>query len=138
MDKFLHLVREYVLAGWRMFARDGWEDRRGLGEYCVVLEETPLNPDDPKVPDGMRYHVIDVYIDELDRVDEKREGAMPIDVVLEPLRKLGRDTLSKVVRGRVEEALKDERLKDWLGSSPDEGSNGMHAEEDEEWNGIED
>jgi ribosomal RNA-processing protein 1 len=132
MDKFLYLVREYVLAGWRLCARDEWRDAQGLAGVCAVLEEVPLNPDDPKVPDGLRYHVIDVYVDELERADEKREGAMPIEVVLGPLRRLGKESLNKVVRAKVGEALRDERLRDWLESGA-EGS-----DDDEEWNGIED
>jgi len=97
-----------------------------------VLEEGPLSVDEPRVPDGIRYHVVDVYVDELDRVDRAREGEMPIEVVLGPLRRLGRESLNKVVRAKVEEALGDERLKDWLG----EGES--NAEDEEEWNGIED
>jgi ribosomal RNA-processing protein 1 len=130
MDKFLHLVREYVLAGWLLFARDGWRDREGLAEYVEVLQEGPMSVDQPKVPDGMRYHVIDVYVDELDRADAARAGEVPIAVVLGPLRRLGKESLNKVVRAKVEEALRDERLKDWLGEEAEE--------EEEEWNGIED
>jgi ribosomal RNA-processing protein 1 len=89
-----------------------------------------MSVDQPKVPDGMRYHVIDVYVDELDRADAARAGEVPIAVVLGPLRRLGKESLNKVVRAKVEEALRDERLKDWLGEEAEE--------EEEEWNGIED
>ena len=122
-----------MLAGWRLFARGGWRDAGGLREYVRVLEEGPLSVDEPRVPDGIRYHVVDVYVDELDRVDRAREGEMPIEVVLGPLRRLGRESLNKVVRAKVEEALGDERLRDWLG-----GDGGEEDEDEEEWNGIED
>jgi ribosomal RNA-processing protein 1 len=128
-DKFLRLMRECVLAGWRLFSRDGWRDAGGLAEYVTVLEEGPMSVDDPKVPDAVRYHVVDVYVDELERVVDEG-GDVPLEVVLAPLRRLGREALNKVVRAKVAEALGDERVRGWLGDDQNE--------EDEEWNGIED
>ena len=134
MDKFLYLVRCYVKAGWRQFARRGWreEDEAQLEGYLQILGNIPLNPGDGKIPNGMRYHVIDIYIDELDMVDEKREGKMPLEQLLKPLRLIGKESPTKSVRSRAQEALNDERLKDWNngGEQP--------AEEDEEWEGIDD
>jgi ribosomal RNA-processing protein 1 len=141
MDKFLYLVRVYLQASFRHFARGGWIDEDGLREYIRILEEIPLNPRDTKIPDGMRYHCIDIYVDELDQVDEHREGKLPIDTLLQPLRNLGKQSLSKVVRSRVKEALEDERLKDWLGegyteTNVDDGRPLEDNLEEDEWNGI--
>jgi ribosomal RNA-processing protein 1 len=143
MDKFLYLVRVYSQASFRHFSRGGWSDEDGLRDYMKILEEIPFNPRDTKIPDGLRYHCIDIYVDELDRVDEQREEKLPIEILLQPLRNLGKQTLSKIVRSKVKEALEDERLKDWLGQDFDETKAkdnrllGGEAEDDE-WNGIED
>lgn len=137
MNKFLYLVRCYVRAGWRQFAQRGWkeEDEAKLGAYLQVLENIPLNPRDKKIPNGMRYHVIDIYIDELDVVDEKREGKMPLEKLLKPLRSIASESPTKSIRSRAQEALDDERLKVW-NSSGEASIQEEVAEEDDEWEGI--
>lgn len=139
MDKFLYLVRCYVRAGWRQFARRGWraEDEAQLEAYLQVLGNIPLNPEDGKIPNGMRYHVIDIYIDELDMVDEKREGKMPLELLLKPLRLIRNESPTKSIRLRAQEALNDERLRVW-NNGAEAGAQKEPAEEDEEWNGIND
>lgn len=138
MDKFLYLVRCYVNAGWRHFARRGWreEDEAQLEGYLQLLRNIPLNPKDGKIPNGMRYHVIDIYIDELDKADEKREGKMPLEQLLKPVRVIESESPTKSVRSRAQEALNDERLKDWNGDG--EADAQEPAEQDDEWHGIDD
>ena len=140
MDKFLYLVGCYVKAGWRQFARRGWreEDEVQLEEYLQVLKNIPLNPRDGKIPNGMRYHVIDIYIDELDTVDEKREGKMPLEKLLTPLRLIESESPTKSVRSRAQEALNDERLKVWNCGGEAGAQEELAAEEDEAWDGIDD
>lgn len=157
MDKFLYLVRQYLAASFRHFARSGWMETDMIEEYMDVLASTPLNPRDRKIPDGMRYHVVDIYVDELDKVDAQREGALPLERLLRPLRELAARSPTKVVRKRVKEALDDERLRDWQGQaraqdeSEDEVDGDHEAndtkkrtsisgenEDDDEWGGITD
>lgn len=148
MDKFLFLVRLFVREAWEWFARRGWDKQEGvLREYLSVLEKVPLSPGDRKVPDGMRYHVLDIWVDEMDRVDRKREGKMPVDVLLEPVRKLEAESVSKKVRERAREALEDERLRNWNGEGGareegvdrDDGEDESQDGGDEkEWEGIDD
>jgi len=143
MDKFLYLVRVFLGATLGFFAKFSWKNEEELKSYIAVLEETPFNPRDLKIPDGMRYHCLDVYVDELDRVDEKRSGELPLETLLEPIRKLGKNTLSKAVRSRVKETLEDDRLKDWLGTGEQteivENTPGTkEASKDDEWGGIAD
>jgi len=113
MDKFLYLVRCYINQGFECIARQQWSDRELLQAYLEVLEEVPFNYRNDKIPNGLRYHVIDIYVDELDKVDVKRKA--PLDAILEPMRELGRLSHNKTVKQRVEEALDHDRLKDWQG-----------------------
>ncbi|KAK1062885.1 hypothetical protein LTR74_009967 [Friedmanniomyces endolithicus] len=113
MDKYLYLVRCYVRKGFEVCAAQGWESGGLLEEYLGVLGAGPLSPRDTKVPDGLRYHVLDIYVDELEKADV--EHAAPIERVLEPVRALGRETVSKAVRKRVKDALGDDRLREWDG-----------------------
>lgn len=149
MNKFLYLVRCIVGRAWTYLGRKGWEDAELLRRYLDALRKTPLEPRDGRIPNGLRYHLIDIYLDELDKVDEGRSGKMPLDTLLEPLKELSRDTDNKVVRQKVKEALEDERLTDWndpmaaIGSASeeegqDDATDGDAQEnEDDDWAGIE-
>ncbi|KAL1646890.1 hypothetical protein SLS58_003025 [Diplodia intermedia] len=135
MDKFLFLVRQYLHSSFRLFARQRWQNTAALERYLDILRETPLNPTDPKVPNGLRLHVLDIYIDELDKVDEAREGDLPLEQVLAPLRELGEKSVTKAIRVRVKETMEeDERLKDW--NNPKTAEEEEVQDEDEEWGGI--
>lgn len=118
-----------------------------------VLANVPMNPTDAKVPDGLRYHLIDIYVDELDNVNSDRESKMPLEIVLEPVRSLGRQSPNKIVRKRVKELLEDPRLVDWENrvSKKDVGQRNAEVhtgkvrsdgddnnDEDDEWSDIED
>ena len=151
MDKFLYLIRQYLAASFRFFAKRAWRDVDLLEEYIEVLAATPLNPTSSKIPDGLRYHLLDIYVDEMDKVDEKREGVMLIEELLEPVKDLGRQSPTKAIRLRVKEALADERLADWTGDQisskkkPKEAQNNdghvsedIEVEVEDEWDGIQD
>lgn len=109
-----------------------------------ILAAIPLNPVDGKVPDGLRYHVLDVYVEELDRVDTPRSGVLPLEVLLGPLRKLEKGGVSKAVRRRAGEALADERLGDWEGTTNKgkraggQSDGGGDESGGPEWDGIDD
>ncbi|TKA51715.1 hypothetical protein B0A49_13477 [Cryomyces minteri] len=141
MDKFLFLTRQYLAASFRYLARKRWEDTELVDQYMDILAETPLNPPDAKVPNGLRFHVLDIYVDELDKIDADREGDPPLKTLLWPLQRLEENSPVKLVRTRTTEALNDERLKDWNGKRGDASSK-THKEEDtegdDEWGGFED
>ena len=153
MNKFLLLARLYFRASVKYFMQRGWAAATNsaytspLNSYIDVLAEVPLNPTDAKIPDGLRYHMIDIYIDELDAVDPNRESEMPLETFLGPIRLLGRQSNNRIIRKRVKEMLKDTRLADWYGEGSEKSGkeNGrqdpdlMEERDDvDEWNGIED
>lgn len=108
MDKYLYLVRCYVGKGFEVCAKKGWDKDKFLDEYLSILAAIPLSVRDSKVPNGLRYHIIDVYVDELEKADAMKK--IPLNKVLAPLRRLGKETITKTVRTRVQEALDDKRL----------------------------
>ena len=112
-----------------------------------VLANVPLNPTDAKIPDGLRYHLMDIYVDELDNIDPVKGSEMPLEKILEPIRYLGRQSPNRIVRKRVKTLLDDPRLAEWekqgseghVGQSKMRGRNGMEGSNDDEaaeWNGI--
>ncbi|KAB8238934.1 hypothetical protein ETB97_007598 [Aspergillus alliaceus] len=133
----------------------------GLESYISILEEGPLcplnfDPDQPATdeksdyvamphgPDGLRYHIMDIWIDELEKVLEFEEGAdgerkpkagVPIDLILRPIEKLRAESPYKPVRTRAQEALDDERLIEW-GFRTQKVAADSDDESDEEWGGF--
>ncbi|OQE38409.1 hypothetical protein PENCOP_c008G06154 [Penicillium coprophilum] len=149
--------------------KDSAEDEEAkfpdLAAYISIIEEGPLCPlnydedqnrdeGDPNYvpmphgPDGLRYHLIDIWIDELEKVLEfeevagddeeetpkrKIKGDVPMELILRPLEKLRAESAYKPVRTRAAEALEDERLFEW-------GVRTRKVEDeddsDEEWGGF--
>ncbi|KAI5285537.1 hypothetical protein KEM54_000493 [Ascosphaera aggregata] len=114
-----------------------------LDKYLSMLEEgalSPVNfepstikPEDltpeakatimPKGPDGLRYHVMDIWNDEIEKVaavsDEEEEEVMneagkvrlkewiPLQLLLRPIANLKQNSITKMVRKRAAETLAD-------------------------------
>ncbi|KAH9845501.1 ribosomal RNA-processing protein 1 homolog-like protein [Teratosphaeria destructans] len=134
MDKYLYLVRCYVGKGFERCGREGWEGPF-TERYLEVVEGTPLEPSDSKIPNGLRYHVIDVYVDELDKADGERSA--PLGRMLGPLRRVQKEGFVKTVRKRAEEALEDERIGDWKGEKAAQADEEGGEEEEEDGEGGE-
>lgn len=116
-------------------------EEKGKAEEKGKEEEqklAPLSPRDMKVADGIRYHVLDIWVDELVKVvaDEKKVEEKVLESIMAPVRRLGQEGRTKVVRGRARDVLRDERLREIVnmgGGGGDEGD-----DDDETWEGIED
>ena len=121
----------------------------------------------PHGPDGLRYHILDLWIDEIEKVlefeedgaddsddggggieenqdgDKRRripKGNVPVDLLLRPVEKLRTESPYKPVRTRAAETLDDERLVEWgfRHIRKSEDEDEDEEEEDEEWGGFED
>ncbi|PSK55311.1 hypothetical protein B9Z65_2700 [Elsinoe australis] len=160
LDKFLFLVRRMVLVGFEGCKREknpsSSKDEQDSSEvdeeeeeeeyewdvelldgYLQILKELPLNAKDQKTPAGLKLHVIDVFVDEMDKADSNR--TMDLKKALGPLTVLGRESMTKTVRARAKEALEDERVKDWTGERGEsegegngDGADGSGQDEDED------
>ncbi|KAI9674674.1 MAG: hypothetical protein M1817_001577 [Caeruleum heppii] len=134
MDKFLLLARTYLGASFGILAKSHWQAEI-VTQYTVILSSIPLNPTDPKVPDGLRYHVLDIYLDELEKVDGFEQDPSVVELLLRPIRTMVEKSPAKSVRRRAEETLSDARLVETV-SSRNEAVD--QVEEDEGWTGIDD
>lgn len=147
MEKFLLLCRRYLCAGFQVCEKAGWGED-AVSEVLRALQEGPLEVVDLRRPNGMRYHVVDIYVDELERVgvlgkageDEVEVDKELVERLLEPLRKLAKDSPTKTVRKKAKEALADERLPGNKKTEEEKAAEeaARKAEEDGEWGGIED
>ena len=137
MEKFLLLTRRYLGATFNVLKKGKWEE--GLvNEHLALLEEVPCEVEDVRIPNGMRFHVIDIYVDELERAGalekgEEDEGSVPLEMLLEPLKKLAKSSPTKPVRIKAKEALADERLPGNEKPEPEAA-----AVEEDGWGGIKD
>lgn len=110
MDKFLYLVRCYVQEGFQYVRRAGWNEDL-VEKYMGVLEATPFELRSVRIPNGLRYHVVDLYVDELDKADE--DSSAPLERLIAPMRKMAKESPNKAARKRTAEALDDARLDSW-------------------------
>ena len=110
LDKFLLLVRNYVNAAFAYLGRLSWPADT-TSDYLQIVEGI-LTEAQGKVGDGLRYHILDVWVDELDKVDEERKA--PLKNILSVIvnTKIGGRT--KVLRSRADDVLADKRLDDWV------------------------
>lgn len=143
----------------------------GLTSYISIFEEGPLYPRDfdpdqepaddgaggsvaiPHGPDGLRYHLIDLWVDELEKVLEfeedgettgeegesvpqrKVKGDVPMDLLLRPIKTLRTQGIHKTVRTRAAEALEDDRLVEW-GFKERKVDEDEEEESEDEWGGF--
>lgn len=128
LDKFLLLVRR-VFAAQVRYARTEDDVAAGLGEW--PFEE---GGDLRRVPLGLRLHVLDVWVDELEREGCLAEGDAEGRVLVDKVGGLVQGLLHcpvKQVRERARESYDDTRLP-WA----DKGDVDEEMEEDDEWGGI--
>lgn len=143
LDKFLLLIRRYVFAHFTYLERANYSDD-SFEAVTAALTTVPLDATNRKIPDGLRLHVLDVFVDEIERSldtektkgkefsEEKKEI---VKKILAPVESLEKETQSKLVRKRARETLADPRIKAWLGivDAP-----AQDEDEDDEWQGIQD
>lgn len=121
MDKYLYLLRCYIAKGFEVCSKSkGWKNAYGEKDKVwerysemLVADGGPLSPQDMKVPVGVRLHVLDIWVDELEKIDG--EHKVDVEKVMAPVKLLRKNTLTKSVRKRAEEAEEDERILDWNG-----------------------
>jgi ribosomal RNA-processing protein 1 len=153
MDKYLLWVRMVVRGVFGEFfhaATDGGENETSA-EQMALLEKFPLSPRERKVPDGLRYHVLDVYLDELERALEQsshegdeeeaisEEARHRVGRLLAPVEIVAKEGLSKGVRLRAKEVVADKRLVRWRSKETvGKASVGGDGEADvqDEWGGL--
>ena len=93
----------------------------------------PLSVRDGRVSDGVRYHVLDVWVDGLVGA-EGWEKEVKGGAVMKPVENLRLSGRTKIVRERAREVLEDERLKE---AEAEEAEEAGDEDGDGEWEGLE-
>jgi ribosomal RNA-processing protein 1 len=141
LDKYLYLIRRYLNASFEFLAKQKWK-QSVLEEWNEILEETPLNPKDMRVPNGLRYHIMDIWVDELNKVVgskwEKDPGSETMELLVTPIEEMQTEGALKVLRNAAKECLSDERIRQWRGIEEETIDKDHSDVEDEEleWGGF--
>jgi ribosomal RNA-processing protein 1 len=147
LDKYLYLIRRYLNASFEFLACRKWK-ASVLEDWNKIVEETPLDPSDMKIPNGLRYHVLDIWVDELEKVagekweKEGKEGKEneTLELLVKPIETMKQKSTLKALRDAARECLDDERLMLWRGlEEEDEVRDEMDMDDGEvEWGGFDD
>ena len=89
-----------------------------------------MDPDDQKVGDGLRYHVLDVWVDSLVEVEQWEKGVER--GAMKPVAGLVAGGVSKTLRLRAKGVMEDKRL----GEKSDSGNDRGTASGDDDFEGF--
>ncbi|CAF9910518.1 MAG: hypothetical protein HETSPECPRED_010084 [Heterodermia speciosa] len=153
LDKYLLLIRYYVASSFTYLHQNNW-DAAFLQFYLDLIGDSEWGPltiggvdglkngRGGRVPDGLRYHVLDVWVDGLEAVAETMDEAL-VREAMKPVQKLAEYGKSKALRMRAKGVIRDERVEAW---TREDGSRGLKAnslqpdnqqpDSGEEWEGL--
>ncbi len=146
MDKYYLLIRRFVNAAFRLLMRSDWDSglcqvyndilttRGGPLWYfihclsrCVPCLTPTSSPDDSQVPLSLKYHLADIYLEELDKVltwdseaGEPCPPPVPIDTLVSPFLTLLARTPSSHTFERVMSAVLDPLIQSLTPPGSDE------------------
>ncbi|KAH3685701.1 hypothetical protein WICPIJ_003325, partial [Wickerhamomyces pijperi] len=135
LDKFLLLVRRVLFNQIKKLKQEEWNQDL-VQQFLATLREIPLSGSQ-KIPNGIPFHLIDIYGDELERllfegiheeegdeedeelakIQEEKKQAIeeaPLKELLKPFEELRKTALFKPLREKIrDDLLKDPRLIEW-------------------------
>ncbi|KAH3675465.1 hypothetical protein WICMUC_002754 [Wickerhamomyces mucosus] len=132
LDKFLLLVRRAIFNQLKKLNQENWDDKL-VKKFLQVLAEIPLSGDQ-RIPNGIPFHLIDIYADELERLmfseleEDEEDGDQedlakqrqeiidetPLKDLIGPFEKLSQSALNRTLRDKIkEDLLHDPRLVAW-------------------------
>ena len=108
----------------------------------MLLIQPLFSPTDRKNPDAIRYHIIDLYFEELEKVlddvraklDDDSELDVPMEEISRPFVVLSKEGSTKVLRTKAKEALQahESEMKAMADDSGEEEEDISEGDEDEE------
>lgn len=104
IDKYLLLQRRFVNAAFQILIKDNFQSNT-LFEFHRIYLEGPLNPSSIKVADSIRYHILDVYLTELNKALPFESTVYSLVSLLEPVKNILSLTSNKAVFKRAQEAV---------------------------------
>ncbi|RKP15232.1 hypothetical protein BJ684DRAFT_3134, partial [Piptocephalis cylindrospora] len=102
LDKYYLLMRRYVSGAFRILLATEWRGEY-TSTYVEILSKGILNPEDLSIPDSIRYHLLDVYLGELESVvgEDGDMSSVPTTHLLQPFLPLLAHTPKQPMADRV-------------------------------------
>jgi ribosomal RNA-processing protein 1 len=151
LDKYLYLIRRYISVAFTYLSLHAWSSTL-MSTYLALLQG-PVGPlskgvgDEAKVPDGLRYHVLDVWVEELVPILKEGEEDEVGEVLMDAVRRLEGEGRGKALRKRAKEAVREwdkrnDEEETAKAESRDEAPSPVHVQRpsvpsDDEWEGFE-
>ena len=91
-----------------------------MDRYSGIVRGNMLifSPKNPQVPNSIRYHITDIYLDELDKVEPLESAEVEfwrvVPQLLEPFMKMKLESPDKTAKLKVKELIEDPRVEKGL------------------------
>ncbi|WFD44173.1 hypothetical protein MPSI1_002839 [Malassezia psittaci] len=101
-NKYYLLMRRMVNAGLTLLQLHDWHPAL-LRRFALVMggKDGPLAASNVQIPDSIRYHVCDIFLDELESISGKNDEKIPMLPLITPFLELAAKSTSKRVYERV-------------------------------------
>ncbi|KAG9130543.1 hypothetical protein Leryth_011796 [Lithospermum erythrorhizon] len=109
LDKFYLCIRRFVKAVFGLVSRCGW-DLELLREFVEVLEVSGFFAEDRVLGNGVVYHVVGVFVEELRGCFVKVEKEV-VDLLFRPFFRVLAEGVDKILIGKVRGLVFEELLK---------------------------
>ncbi|KAJ3267153.1 hypothetical protein HDU77_005356 [Chytriomyces hyalinus] len=104
LDKFYNLIRNFHCAAFKLLEATGW-DSAAVEDYILILENGVLSVSNIKVPDSLRYHSCEVYLEELNKGVTERIPVETSILLLRPFIKALSTSSNAILLEKVSEVF---------------------------------
>ncbi|XP_071843166.1 uncharacterized protein [Apostichopus japonicus] len=132
-DKYFMLYRRIFRQTLILLKKQGWEESM-FKDLIAILERHPLQASKATCPDGLRFFLLDIYIEEISRIGGEELTREQVLAFLEPLVKLASRTNVQSLTSSIMVTIFEEIVNQaWLGLEEEEDE---EEEVDEEKQGV--
>ncbi|XP_041470710.1 ribosomal RNA processing protein 1 homolog A-like [Lytechinus variegatus] len=130
MDKYLMLIRRSFRQMLVVLHNNEWEEEL-VKLFLMSLSRCALNPDMDACPDGLRYQLANVYLDELAREGTEDLSPQQASTFLFPYAELVAKTLNKKLRDVIlQDIFQDVVERSSVGEAEEDEDEGIASDED--------
>ncbi|OWF42212.1 ribosomal RNA processing protein 1 homolog A-like [Mizuhopecten yessoensis] len=131
VDKFMTLVRRMLHQTLLFLKNKKWQ-RNVLTEFTNILSSSVMSPDNEQIPQGLRIHLADIYLSELEIVGAEQLSVEQVLAFLEPFFQYLPTAVNSDVMKRVIASVFEVILKQTLDDAMEAAKKLIEKEEEEE------
>ncbi|XP_069115811.1 ribosomal RNA processing protein 1 homolog A-like [Argopecten irradians] len=131
VDKFMTLTRRMLNQTLLFLKNKKWR-RNIVKEFTSILSSEVMSPDNEKIPQGLRIHLADIYLAELEKVGAEQLSAEQVLAFLQPFFQYLPNAANHDVMKRVVASVFEVILKQTLDDAMEAAKFLIQKEEEEE------